>query len=151
MISRRKLNHFSAGLLDTFITRYNDYEGYWAFGVLYREVQASANRMQLDLLAATAQPEAPAACSVARTYARYLHQAIAKLGVRLEELESASMVIEFGLPPVPRNPNLVQVGDPFTCTLHVVTRDGRRATRQKLAQCMRVDEFRGSRSTRYTG
>ena len=151
MISRRKLNHLGAGLLDTFISRYNDYEGYWAFGVMYREAQASANHMQLDLLAATAQPEAPAACSVARTYARYLRQAIARLGVGLEELESASIAIEFGLPPVPRNPNLVQVGDPFTCTFHVVTRDGRKASRQKLAHCMRVDQFRGSRSARYTG
>ena len=86
--------------------------------------------MQLDLLAATAQPEAPAACSVARTYARYLRQASAKLGVALGELESASMVIEFGLPPVPRNPNLFQVGDPFTCTFQLVTRDGRRASRR---------------------
>ena len=149
MISRRKLNHLSAGLLDTFISRYNDYEGYWAFGVLYREAQVSANRIELDLLAGTAQPEAPAGCSVARTYAQYLRQAAAKLGVGLDELESAMIGIEFGLPPVPRDPNLFQVGEPFTCTLRLVTRDGRNASRHKLSHCKPWDAFGGRRSTRY--
>lgn len=151
MISRRKLNHLGAGLLDTFISRYNDYEGYWAFGVMYREAQASANRIDIDLLAATAQPETPAAASVARTYAHYLRRASARLGVELDELASASIVLAFGLPPVPRNPGCYQVGDPFTCTLRLATLDGRTALRQKLAHCKPWDTFGGLRSARYHG
>ena len=151
MISRRTLHHVSAGLLDKFIGRGNDVDGYWAFGVLCREAGASANRLELDLLAGTAQPGTPSASSVARSYAHYLRQAMARRGVAPDELDAVRMVIAFGLPPVPRNPNLVQIGDPFTCTLQLATRDGRALLRQKLAHCLPYDEFQGTRSTRYHG
>ena len=80
MLSKRKLRHLAAGLLGTFISRYNDYEGYWAFGVMYREVYSSGNPVTLDLIAKTALPDMPATASVSRTYGNYLREAIAKFG-----------------------------------------------------------------------
>lgn len=151
MISRRKLNHTAAGLLDKFIGRNNDYEGYWALGFLYMEGRAAGNRVELDLLAAVAQPSSPACASLARTWAHHLRQALHRHGVAPDELAHAAIVIEFGLPPVPKRPGHIEYGDPFLCSLRLVAVEGRAAERRRMGHCKPADEFRGSRSTRYAG
>lgn len=151
MISRRKLNHTAAGLLDKFIGRNNDYEGYWALGFLYMEGRAAGNRVELDLIAALAQPSSPACASQARTWTHHLRQALHRHRVAPDELAHAAIVIEFGLPPVSKQPGYIGYGDPFVCSLHLAAVDGRVAERRRTGHCKQADEFWGSRSARYTG
>jgi hypothetical protein len=151
MLSNYKLKHTTAGLLDKFIGRNNDYEGYWALGVLYAESRAWSLRVELDLLGAVAQPDTPASASLARAWAHHLRQALRRHKLSPDELAHAGFVIEFGLPPVPKRPGHIEYGDPFLCRLRLEATDGRMAERRRMAHCRPADEFRGSRSTRYTG
>ncbi|MFC0253969.1 hypothetical protein [Massilia consociata] len=151
MISRRKLNHTAAGLLDKFVGRYNDHEGYWALGVLYKEARISANRVEIDMLDASVQPASPICTDLARTWASCLRQAIDRHGIPTHDLAAASISIEFGLPAVPTPPGLVAWGDPFPVHLAPRIRDGRVSTRQKSGHCRPSDQFPGRRSGRYTG
>ena len=151
MLSKRKLRHLAAGLLGTFISRYNDYEGYWAFGVMYREVYSSGNPVTLDLIAKTALPDMPATANVSRTYGNYLREAIAKFGDPPEELMEAGVLIEFGLPPPVEQAWHGVTGDPFRCTVRLVNKQGGAATAQALQHCMPYDLFPGIRSARYQG
>jgi hypothetical protein len=148
MISNHKFNHTVCGLLSKFIGRNNDYQGYWAPGVLYTEARLSGKRVELDLLAASAQPPSPACAGMARTWAHYLRQALERHGVSPDALAAASISIEFGLPPVPKRPGFVEHGDPFLCSLRLLSRDGRKFVRQEQAHCMPHEEFRGRRSSR---
>ena len=151
MIARRKFNHTAAGLLSKFLTRYNDVDGYWALGVLYTEARASANRVELDMLGGTAHPASPVCIDVARSWALHLRQALARHGVSPEALATASLAIEFGLPPRPRRPGHIEYGDPFLCSLRLVSRDGREFARQERGHCMPHEAFRGRRSMRRAG
>lgn len=141
MLSNYKLNHVAAGLLDKFIGRDNDYQGHWALGVLYAEARAAGNRVELDLLAATAQPAPPACASLARTWAYNLRQALGRHGASVEDLALARIAVEFGLPPVPKRPGFNEYGDPFLCTLRLACSDGRAAERRRMEHCKPADEF----------
>ena len=151
MLSRYKLRHTATGLLDKFIGRNNDYEGYWALGVLYTEARVSGNRVALDLLTAKAQPASGACTGLARTWADYLREALGRHGLCAGDLAAATISLEFGLPPVPKRPGYVEYGDPFSVLLRLVSRDGLEFARQGTGHCKPYDEFRGSRSTRYKG
>lgn len=149
MLSRRKLNHTAAGLLGKFISRNNDHEGYWALGALSMEARRLDNRVELDLLQASARPAAPACASLALIWSGHLHAALARHGALAGELAGASITLEFGLVALPMPPWSYPFGDPFRCTVRLASADGRVAERQALGRCFPLDQFRGSRSTRY--
>ncbi|VXC77445.1 hypothetical protein [Massilia sp. 9I] len=141
MLSRYKLRHTTAGLLDKFIGRNNNYEWYWALGVLYTEARAAANRVEFDLLAGTAQPATPACASLARTWASYLKQALHRHAASPEDLAVARLSVTFGLPAVPKRPGYIEYGDPFLCTLHLASHDGRACVRERTEHCVPHEEF----------
>ncbi|QJE01871.1 hypothetical protein HH212_19125 [Massilia forsythiae] len=72
------MNHVAAGLLDSFYSRCNALDGFWALGMLYREVQEAPYLVTLDLLARTATPAGPGADSIAARYADFLGKALSK-------------------------------------------------------------------------
>lgn len=147
MIARRKFNHTAAGLLGKFVSRNNDYQGYWALGVLYTEARASAMRVELDLLRVHALPEAPACVSVARSYATFLGSALAEHGLTPQALAAATVSIEFGL-SLPQRPRYIPCGDPFVCSFRILSGDGREFTCRKTGYCLPHDQFAGIRSAR---
>ncbi|MCA1855029.1 hypothetical protein LE190_03670 [Massilia oculi] len=141
MLSRYKLNHMAAGLLDKFIGRNNGYECHWALGVLYCEARQAGNRVELDLLAGSAFPALPASTSMAHTWQRYLQLALGRHGETVGGLTEASIAVAFGLPPVPKRPGYIEYGDPFQCTLRLVAANGRCAERRRMQHCHPADEF----------
>ncbi len=152
MIARRKLNHAAAGLLGKFLSRNNDYLGYWAPGVLYTEARASGLRVELDLLRGQALPDAPACVSVARSYAAFLRNALVRHGVAPEMLSSASLALVFDLPG-PRMPAGSYFGDRVECILTIGSHDGRTVTRRASTRCAPHDSriFRRAMAMREAG
>lgn len=134
MIARRKLHHMAAGLLGKFMSRNNDYQSYWALGVLYTEARVSGLRVELDLLHGRAVPEAPACVSVARSYAILLRTALARHGVTPDMLSSATLSLAFGHPvPVPASAGAF--GDRVECVLRIVAQEGSAVSRHASARC----------------
>lgn len=150
MLSKYKLNHMAAGLLDKFIGRNNDYQRHWVPGVLYYESRDTGKRVELDLLGASARPAAIACTSLAATWAAYLRQALGRHHAAPDELTSATITLEFGLPPVPKRPGYIEYGEPFLCTLRLVAADGRVAERRRMEHCKPADEFWNSWFGPYT-
>ena len=154
MIARRKFNHITAGLLSKFLTRYNDIDGYWALGVLYTEARAFNRRVEIDMLHGRAQPDCPACMSVARTWALYLREALARHGIAPDAVTAATISLEFGLAPMPKLPGYPRdhnYGADFAASLRLESRDGRAFARQDRGYCMPHEEFWGRRSTRRAG
>lgn len=151
MLSKYKLNHMTAGLLDKFVGRNNDYQRHWALGVMYYEARAAGDRIELDLLAACTQAPFPASTTLARTWAAYLRQALARHNAAPDELHAATMSVQFRLPPVPKRPGYIEYGDPFLCSLRLVAKDGRVAERHRMGHCAPADEFWHSCFGPYTG
>ncbi len=134
-IGKSRLRHIAAGVLGKFIGRNNNIERLWALGVLYSEAQAAGNRLELDLLHGRAEPDLQHSASVARTFAAYLGTALARHRCAPEVLSGATLSIEFGLPPPPRQPGDNSFGDEFNCTVTLVAADGKTVSYSASAQC----------------
>jgi hypothetical protein len=149
MIAKRWLRHTAAGLLDSFMSRNNDYIGYWAPGVLYTETRACDKQVELDLLAAGAHPGTPAATGAARFWAGFLRDALGRHGSAVQDLASATLSMRFDLPSMPRPLYLMHAGDAFSCSLRLVSRSGDVVVREAMGYCFPHDVFDGRRSSRY--
>lgn len=117
MAIRKRMNHVAAGLLDSFYSRCNALQGYWALGMLYEEVPSAPYRVTLDLLARTAAPAGPRAELVAARYGDFLTLALLKKNLRVEALTEATVALQFKADiPRPRLPPHC-IGEAFACTV----------------------------------
>jgi hypothetical protein len=135
---RNRMNHVAAGLLDSFYSRCNELDGFWALGMLYQEVQAAPYKVTLDLLARTATPAGHSAMLMTERYAEFLKRALVKKNLALEDLAEASVTVQFKV-DVPRyyfQPHWI--GDAFTCTV-VLRRSADQATYMAYGKCMPND------------
>jgi hypothetical protein len=153
MIAKRKLHHAAAGLLGKFMSRNNDYQGYWALGVLYTEARVSGMRVELDLLHGQSLPEAPACISVARSYTAFLRTALTRQGLAPDMLSSATISLAFCSPAASMPAGGNSFGDPVECILTIVERDGRTVTLQSSVRCAAHDSpmFRRAAAMRVAG
>jgi len=149
MIAKRWLKHTAAGLLDSFVSRNNDFIGYWAPGVLYAETRATGMRVELDLVRVAAEPGTPAALAAAQYWSAYLREALHRHGSAVDDLETATVSLSFGLPPLPQPTSYMCDGDVFSCTVRLVSRGGDAVEREALRSCLPYPLHDGRRSTRY--
>lgn len=149
MIEKRWLKNIAAGLLDSFVSRNNDFIGYWVLGVLYTETLAYGKRVDIDLLAASADPATPAAVAAACFWSDYLRAALQRHRGAVGDLEMATVSITFGCSPLPQPRHHMCGGDPFACSLRLLSRSGDVADREALGFCFPHLSHDGRRSTRY--
>jgi len=149
MIAKRWLKHTAAGLLDSFVSRNNDFIGYWAPGVLYTETLATGMRVELDLLRVAAQPGTPASLAAAQYWSAYLRDALHRHGSGVDDLQTATVSLAFGLPPLPLPSYYMCGGEPFSCSVRLASRGGDAVEREALRSCLPHLSHDGRRSTRY--
>lgn len=151
MIEKRWLKNVAAGLIESFISRNNDFIGYWALGVLYAETLALGKQMDIDLLAAAAHPDTPAGSETARVWSDYLRNALHRHGGVMQDLDTATVSIAFGLSALPQPRHQLCGGHPFSCSVRLVSRRGDEIVRDALGFCFPHVAHDGRRSTRYPG
>ncbi|KQQ45115.1 hypothetical protein ASF61_21025 [Duganella sp. Leaf126] len=132
---RSRLKHSAAGLLSRFVGRNNDYQGFWALGLLYRGVQVPPWHIELDLLSGTASPiNAIAACIAARESA-YLRAALSKQMLDWQCLQRASLTLQFNADVSVRYTGANPAGEPFLCTVELVLATGQSASSSVTGRC----------------
>lgn len=125
MARRAELNGIAAGLAGKFTSRYNDIDGYWALGILYK-VAATANSssISIDLLLNKVTPQFDFVRRVNGPLVEFLFVQLKKR--RLEEFQVSKAIvnIKFGM-----DENLVDSGlrrntrgEPYICRV-VLTDD----------------------------
>lgn len=141
MVSVKKLRHVAAGLLASFICRNNDFAGYWAPGLLYRECGPDL-RVRLNLLEPGAASSRGIATAVAGNYAEFLRRALLKHGLRLEQLAHADVELRFDADIALNDAGRGWIGEPFVCAVTLAARDGRTASAQGIGRCARYQQGR---------
>lgn len=144
----KKLNHAAAGLLTSFVSRNNDFDGYWALGMLCREAARHGDIAALDLLAPDAQASSPAARAVARQYAAFLRRAIERLGLAPAEVTRARIDIRFNVTGSDSPATVHGIGDVFACRATLACQSGRIVQRTVYGRCLPYTPGAFSRSTR---
>ena len=148
MPSRNELKSIAAGTLDSFVSRYNDYDGYWALGLLYRSALERSERiLSLHLLGAGEKPADPLQEAVAARYREMLLAVLSRRSLPIEWVASATLTVEFEYPGR-YTPALAILEKPFRAELALTTDLGRRIRVQLVRSCWPHDPKRESRSGR---
>jgi hypothetical protein len=130
---RSRLKHGASGLLARFISRNNDYQGFWTLGVLYSSVREAPCRVELNLISGDAYPTNKIATSVAAEQSAFLRTALSKQNVTWNSVKRATLTVQFNAG--------VQVGytgtrgEPFICTVDLESVAGQSATVGIVGRC----------------
>jgi hypothetical protein len=132
MTRRRTLKGIANGLVGTFVSRNNDYRGYWALGVLrHCAERAGVHRVRLNLLSGEIEPPDRELTALLDRYRAWLASRLAAVGLQSSQLQGAEITLELGSPT-----DLLRLdgyGGPFACrvvltddlgTAHQATRVG---------------------------
>lgn len=147
MVRIRKLKGIANGLLGTFVSRNSNIGGYWALGVLRELAVLNAlETITIDLLDDGNGPLSPTKIrSVEEHYYQWLDSVLKKDGVDPNVLLRAEIKLRFGtfedFPEAIRD----TWGDPYYCTVSLITKTGRLFQTSKLGVCAIHDPARESR------
>lgn len=130
---RSRLKHGAAGLLARFISRNNDYQGFWTLGVLYSTVRVAPWRVELNLISGDACPDNKIAVSVATDQSTWLRAALSKQHIAWHCVKRATLTVQFNAGV--RGGYAGTVGEPFVCTVELESVTGRSATVSFVGRC----------------
>lgn len=100
---RRELGSFASGIINSFNSRNNDYDGYWAIGVLYSKVSdCVSKKIEIDLINTIIQPDFIEYRPIILEYKKMLFSYIAKRSIKEEWLVSSKIFIEFESEFIPK-------------------------------------------------
>lgn len=143
MKSRSRLKHAAAGLLGWIVSRNNDVNGYWAPGLLYRDVLEAPHVIELNLLRGTSRPDSDSAKLMAAYSATFLNTALQRQKFSWEELTQATITLQFNADEPDPYFYFPCGGEPFICAVALVTAQGHAASVCAMARChpYRLDAF----------
>jgi hypothetical protein len=148
MKARSRLKHTAAGLLGSLISRNNDVNGYWAPGMLYRDVCTPPHGIELNLLTCSSEPSSEVAKTVMAYYATFLRLAVIKKGFDWDDLERACVKFQFNVEVAKPPAYYPTVGDPFICSVMLHTVQGQMSTVSAIGRCYPYARGRFRQSTR---
>ena len=131
---RSRLKHGVSGLLARFISRNNDYQGFWTLGVLYSSVRTAPWRVELNLISGDAYPPNKIATSVAAEQSTFLRTALSKHNVAWQSVKRATLTVQFNAD--------VKVGytgtrgEPFICIVELESAAGQSTTVSFVGRCV---------------
>jgi len=147
MPRRRQLKSIAAGLADSFNSRNNDLEGYWALGKLCRFAQEqSSSVVSLDVLNIVCTPANTMFNAVMHDYKVKLQIIMRKQGIPADWLKAAKVEIDFQPEYVAHLHYFRSAwGRPYTLSLELMTDLGKIYRVRTGGNCRPHDPLRESR------
>ena len=147
MAKRKTLKGIAHGLLGTFVSRYNDINGYWGLGVLRQLAdKRSLQSLELDLLGSNT--EHPVLKDVETRYRTWLLETLPKVRIAPTQIAQAEIRIffaeEIDFPDAVRSTR----GKPYKCTVTITRRDGVAVSAERIGYCGPHDPSKEHRSNR---
>lgn len=130
---RSRLKHCASGLLSRFISRNNDYQGFWTLGLLYSCVRVAPRRVEFNLISEDAYPNNIIAASVAAEQSTFLRAALSKQNVAWDSVKRATLTVQFNAGV--RVGYTGTKGEPFVCTVELESVAGHSATVSTVGRC----------------
>ena len=115
MKRRNIIKNISYGIMDSFMSRNNDINGYWALGIFYK-VAAENNQKHfvLDLISKVSDPYYKYSANVASRYKEFIDKQLAKPSLDSIKIIHAQVQIEFNVPAEKKHiERMITWGKPF--------------------------------------
>ena len=150
MSGRAHLTNIAGGLCGSFASRNNELNGYWSIGQLRSLAERhGGSAVMLDLLASTIHPPSSEFAPVLARYRRLLAKLADLSRIRLEDITTARITLDFAPPPWPRiNHDKPEWGDQFTLTVTVNAHGRADGIVHHAGYCRSHNPARETRSTR---
>ncbi len=124
MSRRRKLKDLAVGIATKFISRNNDLRGYWALGILFKDLdKVGGTSISLNLLTGKSTPDLKNANKVAIEFSKYLDQQLKQRGFHKSQVLEAILSIAFDVAPSKDHLQVIKIsarGKPFTCSVKLL-------------------------------
>lgn len=152
MPRRRELKDLAAGISSKFISRNNDLYGYWAPGILYKELdRISSKGVSLNLLSGKSSPQLDSGNQVAKIFKDYFDSQIVIRGFKTEQIKQAVLTLQFEAHPSKKhlsNLGVSRRGKPFNCAVQILDDLGNNYFFVSKGWCAKHDPGLENRSTR---
>ncbi|WP_139168710.1 MULTISPECIES: hypothetical protein [unclassified Duganella] len=130
---RSRLKHGASGLLARFISRNNDYQGFWTLGVLYSSLRVAPWRVEFNLISEDAYPSNEIAAGIATEQSAFLRAALSKQHVAWDFVKRATLTVQFNADV--RVDCIGTIGEPFICTVELESVAGHSVTFSRVGRC----------------
>lgn len=148
-MARRALSSLSDSVASSFASRNNEVAGYWALGLLRRDVEAAGkSAVRFDLTGLQASLNTPAVSHVLMRYSQLLPALMAKLRIANTTLASMCVELSFHYEVSGESPGWASVGDPFAVRAVAVSKSGREFVARRVGRCKPHDPGREQCSPR---
>jgi hypothetical protein len=134
-------------VLDSFVSRNNDLDGFWAIGLLCAAADAAGvQTLTLDLLAGTCAPDCAVGARVARAYGEFLRRQLEKRELEPDSVARLHVWLRFhAVDTLLRGGPDARYGEPFECMIALELHDGYVVDGSRLGRCRPHDPQRESR------
>jgi hypothetical protein len=148
MARRVELSNIASGVLGSFVSRNNDFGGYWALGLLYLEaMKTGCSRSRIDLLEETRGGPSPLVEALTSKYRGMAFASMQRRELPAAWLKAAAIEIQFEAPGIGTLPLAVRER-PFVAEMKVTTDRGREFLVRHIGKCWPHDPKREIRSLR---
>jgi hypothetical protein len=150
MPSRKELKGISAGIANSFISRNNDVDGYWAMGILYKIAFTSGdNKFSLNLLSGASSPKFKYSKRIAKPYYEYMLRQLKKKGLEEDQVATAIVDLDFNVPHTKKHKMFRWTwGEPFMCRVTITDDLDKIHIYEEYGWCGQHDPERERRSIR---
>ena len=149
MPHRGELKCLADGLIDSFMSRNNDIEGYWALGLLYtRALELQRKAFTLTLLGGESTAGDSLCEALRGKYGAFLSERMSRRGIPHHWIESANLTIHFEHQPATAC-GPVSPGRPFLVELLLTTTFAKSLALERVGYCWPHNPSHETRSTRY--
>jgi len=148
MAKRKLLNGVVAGLATTFVSRYNNINGYWALGVMFSIASAKSNNVIfLDLGQDLIVPNNKKLQKLSSKYCDKLKLLLKVNKLNLSYCKNIVIKISFDVPCTKNHLlNHFTYGKPYTCIVSIIDDLGKIHKHTVVGWCAKHNPFKESRS-----
>lgn len=121
MPRRKEFKGIAGGLINSFLSRNNDIDGYWALGLFYQCAAVREDfRFELDLLSGKSWPYFEYSERSSKPYRDFLFAQLEKKGFEEVQAKKAIVLINFKTSPTKWHVEHIYTwGEPFVCRVSI--------------------------------
>ncbi len=148
-MKRKKLKGVAAGVLDNFIARYNEIDGYWAVGKIFKSLKGLGCRnIEIDVLKLISTPNISQTDDIVYKLKKWLLDQIEKNFLDIKIIAHVKISIDFLVFKASHSESFIEqaIEGPFVVTAKIIDDQSKQYIASKTGWCWAHDPNRESRS-----